>query len=115
MCYKIKSLYIEKYKGFKDFKIEFNSELNILVGENGTGKTTILEIIYNALSGNIDYFLKDNNFKNIQLELNDNLVVKFLNNKEIYINDEKIDFNNEFFSKKKVLYFIRASMKPCKT
>ena len=105
MCYKIKSLYIEKYKGFKDFKIEFNSELNILVGENGTGKTTILEIIYNALSGNIDYFLKDNNFKNIQLELNDNLVVKFLNNKEIYINDEKIDFNNEFFSKKKVLYF----------
>lgn len=103
MCNNVKSLYIEKYKGFKDFKIELNNKLIVLVGENGTGKTTILEIIYNVLSGNIEYFLDDDNFKSVMVELENNDKIKIIHN-EIYINDEKVDFKNEFFAKQKVMY-----------
>ena len=41
----IKSLYINGFKKFLNFKIEFNKNLNILVGENEAGKSTILEAI----------------------------------------------------------------------
>lgn len=44
---KIKSLYVEKLKGLRDFNIDFNEGVTVLIGENGTGKTTILETIYN--------------------------------------------------------------------
>lgn len=47
---KIKSLYITKFKGLNDFKIEFNDGVTVLIGENGTGKTTILETIYFILT-----------------------------------------------------------------
>lgn len=108
MCYKVKSLYIEKYKGFKDFKIELNEELTILVGANGTGKTTILEVIYNVLSGNVKFFNEDSDFKSVILELLNGDKIKISSNSEnisIYKNDELINVDNEFFKKQKALYF----------
>lgn len=41
----IKRLYIDGFKRFKQFDIEFNDRLSILVGENEAGKSTILEAI----------------------------------------------------------------------
>lgn len=41
----IKSLYINGFKKFINFRIEFNKKLNILVGENEAGKSTILDAI----------------------------------------------------------------------
>lgn len=41
----IKSLYINGFKKFLNFNVEFNKNLNILVGENEAGKSTILEAI----------------------------------------------------------------------
>ena len=107
MCNKVKSLYIEKYKGFKDFRIDLNEELTVLVGANGTGKTTILEVIYNVLSGNTQYFEEDNNFKSVIVELLNGNKVKIISTEniiKIYINDEQVNANNEFFTKQKVLY-----------
>lgn len=42
---KIKELYVEDYKILKDFTIDFESHLTVLIGENGSGKSTIIEII----------------------------------------------------------------------
>lgn len=44
---KLKTLYIENYKNLNQFKIEFESGngLTILVGNNGTGKSNVLEAI----------------------------------------------------------------------
>lgn len=51
----IKKLYIENYKCFKGpFEIEFIDGVNILVGNNEAGKSTILEAIHLALSGLIN-------------------------------------------------------------
>ncbi|MBW8050772.1 MAG: AAA family ATPase [Cytophagales bacterium] len=45
----IKSLYIENFRCFKEVELDFET-LTILVGENGTGKTSVLEAINYALT-----------------------------------------------------------------
>lgn len=48
----ISKIRIRNFKGFKGlFKLELNKGLNILVGDNETGKSTILEAIHLALTG----------------------------------------------------------------
>tara|TARA_R110000823_G_C15905063_1_gene497273 strand:+ start:304 stop:1623 length:1320 start_codon:yes stop_codon:yes gene_type:complete len=42
---KLDSIEINGYKGFRNVKIDFNSNLNILIGSNASGKTTILDAI----------------------------------------------------------------------
>lgn len=41
----IKNLYIEKFGGITDKKIEFDSKLNIIYAENESGKSTVAEFI----------------------------------------------------------------------
>lgn len=41
----LKSIHIEGFKKFKHFDMTFNQKINILVGENEAGKTTILDAI----------------------------------------------------------------------
>ena len=42
---------IQNYKCFKEFSIELDKGINILVGDNESGKSTILEAIHLALTG----------------------------------------------------------------
>ena len=53
----IKSLHIEGFKKFQILDVEFNEHMNILVGENEAGKSTILDAIKTAL--NQQYRLAD--------------------------------------------------------
>lgn len=53
----IKSLHIEGFKKFQTLDVEFNEHMNILVGENEAGKSTILDAIKTAL--NQQYRLAD--------------------------------------------------------
>lgn len=50
----LKQLYITKLFGYKTVDISFNSDLTLLVGKNGCGKTTILNIISSIASGDIE-------------------------------------------------------------
>ena len=49
----IQSLHIKNFKNFEDKKLEFAEGFNLIVGDNGTGKTALLE----ALSVSLDGFL----------------------------------------------------------
>ena len=60
-------LYIENLYG-KNFNIRFNNELTILYGVNGSGKTTVLDIIYNIMSGDI-YSLSKYKFRTITADI----------------------------------------------
>lgn len=51
---RIKELRIENYKIFKNINIIFNDNVNIFVGENDSGKTTILEAMSMVLTGKIN-------------------------------------------------------------
>ena len=47
----IKKVYIENFKSFLKLELDLNSGINILVGNNEAGKSTILEAIHLALTG----------------------------------------------------------------
>lgn len=106
---KIRSLYIENFKAFKQFKMEFNDSLTVIVGQNGTGKTTIMEVIFNMLSGNIEYFNNYLDFSYIECEIKiddilDRLKYQKTNNQiEIFLNDKVIS-QEEFKNKYKIIY-----------
>jgi putative ATP-dependent endonuclease of the OLD family len=46
----IKSLHIEGFKKFTSLDVEFNEHMNIIVGENEVGKSTILDAIKTVLN-----------------------------------------------------------------
>lgn len=50
---KIKGFVIEKLHGYIDYDIKFNDDVTFLYGENGCGKTTILNIITSIITGKI--------------------------------------------------------------
>ncbi|WP_028543334.1 ATP-dependent nuclease [Paenibacillus taiwanensis] len=60
---KMKKLYIRNYKMFKDVLIKLNSGCNIFVGDNNSGKSTLLEIIQVLLSGRINNSSFERQFK----------------------------------------------------
>lgn len=48
---KIKYINIENFHGFEKVRFEFNERFTVLIGENATGKTTILDAISVAIGG----------------------------------------------------------------
>lgn len=48
-------------------KLKFNSDINILTGRNGSGKTSILKLIWYIMSGNILHALREVEFKRATL------------------------------------------------
>lgn len=46
----IEELYIDNYKAYRDFRLKLNPDLNIIVGDNESGKSTILEAVNLALT-----------------------------------------------------------------
>ncbi|MBM7711742.1 ATP-dependent nuclease [Enterococcus xiangfangensis] len=100
----IEKMTIQGFKKFKDFEIVFNKDMNVLVGENEAGKSTILEAIDLALNQKI-YGLIDGN--NEQLFNADN--IKRFKNKpefshlpeilvEVYLNmDSELPISKQHF------------------
>ncbi len=75
----ISKLKIKGYKKFKEFEIKFNENLNILVGENEAGKSTILnaiDIVLNQKYKNTDKYI-------VKEMLNVENVESFLKSKKI--------------------------------
>lgn len=51
---KINKLYIKNYRMFENVLIHLNEDCNIFVGDNDSGKSTLLEIIQVLLNGRIN-------------------------------------------------------------
>jgi len=49
----LKKIIIKNYRAFEDFTLEFTSGLNIVVGDNDAGKTTLLEAVHLALTARV--------------------------------------------------------------
>lgn len=56
--FKINSLYINDFYILKDFEITFSEGLNLMIGENGSGKSTILETIALIFGHLYKYFIE---------------------------------------------------------
>ncbi len=57
--FKLSGLYQNKKS---DFDLNFDEDINILTGKNGSGKTTVLKLIWYLISGNIERVIPDINF-----------------------------------------------------
>ena len=47
---KLQKIYIKNFRGIKEVFIDFRGKTNLLIGDNGCGKTTILEAVDLCLS-----------------------------------------------------------------
>lgn len=66
---KIKTAEIIGLNGLDNhIKLDFNEDLNIITGRNGSGKTNILKLIWYVISGNTEVALKEINFKSIRVD-----------------------------------------------
>lgn len=96
---KIKHFKIEKLHGYIDYNIKFNNDVTFLYGNNGCGKTTVLNIITSIITGKI-YELLNHKFKSITLlyssKKSNSLELIYLEMK----NDEEIEliYNNEKYT-----------------
>lgn len=52
--YVYKKVKIQNFKCFKNFELDLNKNINIIVGNNESGKSTLLEAIHLALTGVLD-------------------------------------------------------------
>ena len=66
--YFIESFKIEKLWGYRDINLTFNNDVNVLIGPNGSGKTTILNLFHSILSGDLRS-LVNFNFQHAEIKL----------------------------------------------
>jgi ABC-type lipoprotein export system ATPase subunit len=66
--FQLDSLEIQGLWGFRDVSLSFQPDVNIIIGENGTGKTTILNIIYLTLTGDLTR-LRRYSFESVRVKL----------------------------------------------
>ncbi len=88
----IKKIEFYNFRNFKSFKTFFDNKLNFLFGDNGCGKTNILEGISLIAKGR---GIRNANISNLIKKDQDNFLIK--NNLEI----QKNDFNIEIFAEHK--------------
>jgi predicted ATP-dependent endonuclease of OLD family len=75
---KITKIKIFNYKQFKKLSIDFNDDINLLIGDNDSGKSTILEAINLCLTG---YYRNQNLRNNLTSEIfNKEVATKFKDN-----------------------------------
>ena len=66
--YLIESFKITKLWGYRDIDLPFNSDVNIIIGPNGSGKTTVLYLLYSILSLDLLNLLNFN-FDHVEIKL----------------------------------------------
>lgn len=114
---KIKKIEIENFLNNYNYKIEFENDINIIIGKNGCGKTTILEMLVNLKKLNLDYFFGIP-FSNFLVELNNGIkyfvnknreeikVIRIKNNREKEVikslKKEDIQIKNDFEGKEEI-------------
>ncbi len=85
------SLKLKNYKGFKTLNIDFDPKLNVIVGINGAGKTSILEAIIKNIYSFTGIIVQDPQF-NSKYQYSDNEINHQATNSII---DLEMIFNNE--------------------
>lgn len=99
----IESLTIEGLNGeSKPITLDFYDDINIITGRNGSGKTTILKLMWFCVSGNIERAIEEINFTKILLSTNKyNLIIDRGNRKQKEVIHLVIsDSSGELFNKK---------------
>ena len=95
---KIKKIQISGLHGYFDYDINLNEDISLLYGKNGSGKTTVLNLIEFIIGGEF-YKLKDIVFRDVIITTTTNNILKLKNNNEAivlkFLDDEKTIYFKE--------------------
>lgn len=64
----IKRFEVKNLNGFTSFKNSFNPDINVITGLNGSGKTSVLRLIWYLVSANIERVFDDCSFDELLIE-----------------------------------------------
>lgn len=81
---KIETITIKNFKGIEELTLDLNSQLNVLIGDNGSGKTAVLDAILTS-AGSLFIGVRD-------------VSTKTINNHEIGFRNEEYQFPVEIIS-----------------
>lgn len=115
----LKFLSIKNFRQFSDFQVELNKGLNLLIGENNSGKTTLIDAIRLTLDTNSTEWvgIQESDFNRLHSDLHIQLKFEELSTEEAaifieHLTHEKYGDNNPQ-KRKHVLYInLKASHKP---
>ena len=101
---KINNLKLQNFRNYEKLNLEFNDTLNIIYGNNGVGKTNLVEAIY-ALS--LTKSFRTSNDKNlirsgeVSTKIEGDVIKNTTNNYQVIINKEgkKVKIDNDIISK----------------
>ncbi|RRS09182.1 hypothetical protein EAG18_06995 [Pseudoalteromonas sp. J010] len=102
---KLKHLYLENFRGYKKFNCDFEANINVLVGLNGAGKTSILDSIsiaygqyFSALGTGVDRGINEHEIHLKMTQIDD---VSQMNHQfPVIVSCETFDDNNLRFPQK---------------
>ena len=121
----IKRIYLKNFRNLKSVLLDFNSDLNIIVGDNGQGKTNLLEAIYYISTGRshrtstdkeLINFSEDDNSDNKKLiiqtkilkedKLNQKLSLQIQGRDKLFkVDDKEVEKISDFIGKLNVVLF----------
>ncbi|MCJ8155745.1 ATP-binding protein [Chryseobacterium sp. SSA4.19] len=87
----LKSFTIKGLFGNRNISIPFKEDVKILIGENGLGKTTALNMLYYTLTSKF-FKLKDFDFKTLELSFTDGQKIT-IDKEKLLKSDEDIDMD----------------------
>ncbi len=99
MSFYVEKVYIDGFALFSETYIEFDKGLNVIVGDNGSCKTILIELINSVLCNDINNICKYSN-KNITAKkstINIDVYVKFKNNIKINNIDNDANYLNKIY------------------
>ena len=103
--FKIQSVKITGFWQRFNASCDFNDDVNIIIGRNGTGKTTFMNILHSVLSVDIDT-IDSNDFDSIEIKLKNGKQTKTIRAKKV--NDDKSPFLTIEYQISRHKYTIRA-------
>ena len=114
----IKDIHIENFRSYKQSFFEFKDKINLIVGNNASGKTSLLEALYFCMCGksfksrDIDLINFDSQYFKLEMvaevegvEYRVDCYVDRVLEKRIMINDKKINRLSELISLFKFVFF----------
>lgn len=103
--FKIQSVEITGFWQRFNASCVFNDDVNIIIGRNGTGKTTFMNILYSVLSVDIDT-IDNNDFESIEIKLKNGKQTKTIRAKKI--NDDISPYFTIEYQISRRKYIVRA-------
>lgn len=92
----VRKFIIRKLFGFKDVELSFEKNVQIFIGENGLGKTTVLNSLYYVLSQNFQK-LSNINFFEIEIHFSKRKISFSKKDLELYLESIKDNKRSSFF------------------